>query len=101
MLRRITSATITDTKIKIISLMVNISGNNMPLRATSIIPDEKVAPAITPTEATTSTIDKGAIFVPKAEFKKLHASFETPTNKSNAAKSNNIITRQNTIDVNI
>ena len=81
--------------------MVNISGNNMPLRATSIIPDEKVAPAITPTEATTSTIDKGAIFVPKAEFKKLHASFETPTNKSNAAKSNNIITRQNTIDVNI
>ena len=61
----------------------------MPLRATSIIPDENVAPNKTPQEATIIITAKGTMRVPTAEFKKLQASLLTPTNKSIAAKTSN------------
>ena len=50
-----TSAIITAEKIAMISSMLKRSGKNMPLRAISIMPEELVAPAITPTEATRTT----------------------------------------------
>ena len=58
------------------------------------MPEENVAPSITPADAVQSTVRKEAIRQPKAEFKKFTASLLTPTKRSNAAvtarKTNNM-----------
>ena len=87
-LMRITSVIMTAQKIYITSRKVKSSGWNMPERAISIIPEEKVAPKSTPSDATIKITLSGAIRLPTAEFKKLTASLDTPTNRSiHASKS--------------
>lgn len=53
-----------------------------PLRATSIIPLDRVTPKSTPIEANARAFLKGATFEPTALFKKFTASFATPTVRS-------------------
>ncbi|EFY06298.1 hypothetical protein HMPREF9444_01921 [Succinatimonas hippei YIT 12066] len=65
------------------------------------MPDEKVAPKRTPKEATSITTLSGAMREPTAEFKKFTASFETPTNKSMAAKMSRKTTNIKKMDSNI
>ena len=77
-----TSPIITAKKISITSLKVNICGWKTPDLATSIIPEENVAPKSTPKEATTSTHCSGAMRHPTAELRKFTASLLTPTNRS-------------------
>ena len=79
------SVTITAKKITMISEKVNICGLKTPERAISIMPEEKVAPSMTPMLATSIVVLKEAMRQPRAEFKKLTASLLTPTNKSKAA----------------
>ena len=85
-LRRSTSVTMTAQKITITSLKVSISGTKTPVFAISIIPELKVAPSSTPTLATERITQKGAVREPTAEFRKLTASFETPTKRSQMAR---------------
>ena len=98
---RRTSEIITEAKISIISSKEKSSGKSMPFLATSIIPEEKVAPKNTPMEATAIIRYSGAILVPTAEFKKLAASLLTPTKRSKVAKSSSITTKIKTIISNI
>ena len=65
----------------------------MPLRATSIMPLENVAPIKIPSAAMIMMTVAGAALDPKAEFKKLTASLLTPIIKSEKARINNIITK--------
>lgn len=51
----------------------------MPERATSIMPEENVAPSRTPRLATHIVVRKLAIRQPRAELRKLEASLLTPT----------------------
>ena len=81
------SVTMTAKKMIMISEKVNICGLNTPERAISIMPEEKVAPSMTPIEATNIVVLNEAIRQPSAEFKKLTASLLTPTKRSNAASS--------------
>ena len=60
-------------------------GWKTPERAISIMPEENVAPASTPIEATQSVVRKEEMRQPRAEFRKLTASFETPTKRSMTA----------------
>ena len=82
---KIMSVTITAKKITMISEKVNICGLKTPERAISIIPDENVAPNMTPMLATSMMVLKEAIRQPNAEFKKLTASLLTPTKISKTA----------------
>ena len=82
---RIMSVTITAKKITMISLKVNICGLKTPERAISIIPEEKVAPNITPMLATNIVVLNEAMRHPRAELRKLTASLLTPTNRSKTA----------------
>jgi hypothetical protein len=68
---------------------VNISGRKTPLRAISIIPLEKSVPSSTPNDATDKITHNGAALEPILEFRKLTASFATPTVKSRTARSSN------------
>jgi len=54
----------------------------MPFRAISIIPLERVTPIKIPTEAAIKAFRKVVTFDPMALFRKLTASFATPTVKS-------------------
>ena len=81
------SVTITAKKITMISPNVNICGLNTPERAISIMPEEKVAPSITPRLATIIVVLKDEIRQPRAELRKLTASLLTPTKRSNTARS--------------
>ncbi len=67
-------------------------GLKIPLRATSIIPVENIVPNKIPTAATVMITLKEATLEPIAEFKKLTASFVTPTIKSEPANRNKITT---------
>ena len=58
----------------------------MPLRATSIIPLEKVTPTRIPELATIMITVREATLDPIEEFKKLTASLLTPTIRSKTAK---------------
>lgn len=82
------SASITATKITITSEKVNICGLKIPFLATSIIPDENIAPARTPSAATSKIIFREPALEPTAEFKKFTASLLTPTTKSVTASVN-------------
>ena len=73
---------ITAKKMMMISLKVNICGLKTPERAISIIPEEKVAPNITPMLATNIVVLNEAMRHPRAELRKLTASLLTPTNRS-------------------
>jgi len=64
----------------------------MPFRATSIIPPEKVTPAMIPRLATVMITTKGAALDPIAEFKKLTASLVTPTMRSKTANNSSMPT---------
>jgi len=90
---RITSVIITARKMIIISLKKNMSGWKIPLRATSIMPFEKVAPTITPRLAIKNMAHLGAAFEPIAELRKCTASLLTPTIRSEIASANNTTTR--------
>ena len=76
------SVIITAMKIIMILSKVNIPGLKIPLRATSIIPLEKIAPKAIPKLATIIIVLKETAFEPMAEFKKFTASLLTPTTKS-------------------
>ncbi len=89
---RSTSEYIRARKITKTSNKVNISGLNIPDLATSIIPLEKKTPKNIPKAATVIATLNFAALEPKAEFRKLIASFATPTFKSTAASNNNNIT---------
>ena len=82
---RITSVSITARKRIITPWKLNCAGINTPLRAISIIPPEREAPSTMPTAATASTTLRRAALQPTAEFRKLAASFDTPTTRSNTA----------------
>ena len=69
-----------------------MEGLNIPLRATSIIPLEKMAPTSTPNAAIIIITLNDAVLDPMAEFKKLTASLLTPTTKSEIASIKSIIT---------
>jgi len=69
---------------------VKKEGLNMPFLATSIIPLEKVDPAITPILAIISMVRNEATFEPMAEFRKFTASLLTPTTRSIIARENRI-----------
>ncbi len=58
----------------------------MPLRATSIMPLEKMAPIAIPRLATIMIVRIDTTFEPIAEFKKFTASLLTPTTRSMAAR---------------
>ena len=73
------------------SLNENSDGLNMPLRATSIIPLEVIAPMIMPIEAIRRMIFRGAAFEPNAELRKLTASLVTPTNSPDTASAARMI----------
>jgi hypothetical protein len=64
----------------------------MPLRATSIIPLEKVTPARIPRLATIMMVWRGATREPTEEFRKLTASLLTPTIRSRMATAKRIPT---------
>ena len=70
----------------ITSEKLNICGWKIPDLATSIMPDEKVAPNKTPKVATHIVVRKLAMRDPMAEFKKFTASLLTPTNRSKQAR---------------
>jgi len=65
---------------------MNIPGLKIPLRATSIIPLEVMAPKNTPILAIIMMFLIAIAFEPIAEFKKFTASLLTPTTKSTVAK---------------
>ena len=65
---------------------MNIPGLKIPLRATSIIPLEVMAPKNTPILAIIIIFLIAIAFEPMAEFKKFTASLLTPTTKSTVAK---------------
>lgn len=81
-----TSVIITDMKMTIISSKRNICGKRTPFRATSIIPLEKTAPIITPSEATIIMVRNDAVRLPTAEPRKLTASLLTPMVRSVTAR---------------
>src|SRR5690606_25254774 len=83
-----TSVIITAKKRIIISSKVNCQGLKMPLRATSIKPEEKTAPIATPKLATIKIVLKDAAFEPTAALRKLTASLLTPTTRSTMARKN-------------
>ena len=85
-LRRRTSVTMTAANTMMTSLKVKFSGIRTPVLATSIMPDEKVAPRRTPAQATARITQKGAALEPTAELRKFTASFETPTKRSQTAR---------------
>jgi hypothetical protein len=64
----------------------------MPFLATSIIPLEKITPAIMPRLAIIIITTRGATLEPIEEFKKFTASLLTPTIKSKTANPANSIT---------
>ena len=80
------SVIITAIKMTMISEKTNISGLKMPLRATSINPLEKIAPAATPILATIIITRKLKALEPMAELRKFTASLLTPTIRSASAK---------------
>ena len=80
------SVIITAIKIKMISWKVKALGLNIPFRATSIIPLEKMAPKAIPKLARIIIFRNEMDFDPMAEFKKFTASLLTPTIKSPMAK---------------
>ena len=82
---RMTSVSITARNNIITPWKLNCDGINTPLRAISIIPPESDAPSTIPTAATASTTPRRAALQPTAEFRKLAASFDTPTTRSNTA----------------
>ncbi len=90
--KTMTSVTITAKKITITSLKLKLLGFIMPCLATSIIPDDMTAPSITPKEAMIRTVRNLATLAPIADCRKLTASLETPTNRSNTAKQSRKIT---------
>lgn len=87
---KIISVSITAMKMIITSANRNWSGKKTPLRATSIIPEEKVAPSIMPKLATSMMIHREATLEPIAEFRKFTASLLTPTIRSEMAKTKSI-----------
>ena len=82
----------TARNIIMISEKINISGLNIPFRATSIIPLDDIAPKATPKLAIIINVLNETTFDPIAEFKKLTASLLTPTIKSAIASIPRIIT---------
>ena len=68
------------------SWKVKSPGLNMPLRATSIMPLEVTTPMRIPTEATERMTFMEATLEPIAEFRKLTASFVTPTKRPEMAR---------------
>ena len=82
---RMTSATMTAKNTTMISEKENICGWKMPERATSIMPEENVAPSRTPRLATHIVVRKLAMRQPRAELRKLEASLLTPTKRSMTA----------------
>ncbi len=70
----------------ITSLMVNIEGWRIPLRAISIIPLLAVAPMKTPTAATMMMVLKLVTLAPTAGLRKFTASLLTPTIRSKTAR---------------
>jgi hypothetical protein len=70
--------------------MVKNWGLKMPLRATSIMPDEKVTPAMIPRLAMIMITNRGATREPMEELRKLTASLDTPTMRSETASPNRI-----------
>ena len=91
-LRSTTSESIIATKRIMTFSKVNICGWNTPLRATSIIPFEVSTPSRMPAAATVRIIQRFATLEPSAEFKKLMASFDTPTIRSRTASMARIAT---------
>ena len=87
------SVSITATKMSMMLSKVKKLGMNTPFRATSIIPSEETAPAITPIEAMIRIVLNEATFEPIAEFKKFAASLLTPTVRSMIARRNKTNTR--------
>ena len=79
------SVSMTARKMVISSGMVKKRGWNMPLRATSIMPLEKVTPARIPRLATIMMVRRGATREPTDELRKLTASLLTPTIRSMSA----------------
>ena len=57
----------------------------MPFRATSIIPLDVTTPTMMPIEATVRMVRMEATLEPMAEFRKLTASFVTPTKRPDTA----------------
>jgi len=90
--RRMTSVIITARNRIMISEKENMSGKNTPLRATSIMPVEKVAPMRTPRAAMVKITHLGAALDPMAELRKLTASLVTPTMRSEIARAKRITT---------
>ena len=87
------SVIITAIKIIMMSWNINMLGLKIPLRATSIIPLDVIAPMNTPKLAIIIIFLTDIAFEPIAEFKKFTASLLTPTTKStiaNTAKATNI-----------
>jgi len=82
---RMTSVIITAINMIMTSLKLNCPGKKSPFLAISINPLENVAPTKTPRLATIITVLKEAALAPTAEFKKLTASFATPTIRSEKA----------------
>ena len=60
--------------------------DNMPLRATSIMPLDVITPIRIPTDATERMVRIEAALEPIAELRKLTASFVTPTKRPMVAK---------------
>ena len=94
--RRI-SVIMTAMKMNIISSNMNSPGLKIPLRATSIIPLEKIAPNAMPRLAKIMIVLKERALEPRAEFRKFTASLLTPTIKSAMARK----TKATTISKNI
>ena len=80
------SVIMTAKKMVINSGMTKYLGWKIPFRATSIMPLEKVTPASIPRLAMIMITCRGATLEPMDEFKKLTASFTTPTIKSQTAR---------------
>ena len=79
------SVSMTARKTVMSSGMVKNCGLKMPLRATSIIPDENVTPASIPRLAMIMMTCRGATREPMDELRKLTASLDTPTMRSDTA----------------
>ena len=75
------------------SAKVNIEGSIIPFLATSIIPDENVAPIAIPRLATIIIVFIENALDPIDELRKLIASLLTPTIKSVTANANNATTK--------
>ena len=80
-----TLASITARKMVRSSGMVKNCGLKIPLRATSIMPLEKVTPARMPRPATVRMTARGATREPMEELRKLTASLLTPTKMAKMA----------------